>query len=126
MIDGATSRSYSFQSTPGEYSVLIFNTNCNKRSDPFLITAIEDNTPVRQQNVKIYPNPTSDFFKIESNDAILATYIMDAVGRELRLEAEPMDAGRYRVNVSAIPTGLYILKISTREKTDFQKVIIRK
>ena len=126
LIDGATSRSYTFQSTPGEYSVLIFNTNCNKRSDPFLITAIEDNTPVRQQNVKIYPNPTSDFFQIESNDAILATYIMDAVGRELRLEAEPMDAGRYRVNVSAIPTGLYILKISTREKTDFQKVIIRK
>ena len=126
LIDGASSRSYTFQSTPGEYSVLIFNTNCNKRSDPFLITAIEDNTPVKNQNVKIYPNPTSDFLQIESTNVIIAASILDAMGREFRLEAEPMDAGRYRVNVSGIPSGLYILKVSTLEKTDFQKVIIRK
>ena len=126
LIDGATSRSYSFQSTPGLYSVLIFNETCNKRSDSFLITAAEDNLVVNKNIIKIYPNPTSDFLQIESGSPITATSIMDAVGRELRLELEQMDKDRYRVNVFAIPSGLYILKVTTREKTELQKIIIHK
>ena len=125
LIADATSRSFDFQSLSGEYSVLIFNSNCNKRSDSFLITSAEDN-PIKPQSIKIYPNPTSDYLQIESGSAIAAVSIMDAVGRESRLEAEPMDVGRYRINVVAIPSGLYILKVSTREKTDLLKVIIRK
>ena len=126
LIDDATSRSYNFQFLPGEYSVLIFNANCNKRSDPFLINAVEDNIGTKQQSIKIYPNPTSDYLQIESGSTITAASIMDAVGRESRLEAEPMDAGRYRMNVSSIPSGLYILKVSTLERTNLLKVIIRK
>ena len=81
---------------------------------------------IQSPAIKIYPNPTSDFLQIESTSAVLSTSIIDAVGREIRLEAEPMDEGRYRLNVSAVPSGLYILKVVIRERTDLQKVIIRK
>ncbi|MEJ0056382.1 MAG: T9SS type A sorting domain-containing protein [Bacteroidota bacterium] len=74
----------------------------------------------------MYPNPTSDFLQIESDNVVIAALIMDAVGRELRLEMEPVGEGRYRINVSAIPTGLYILKTVTKVKIDLQKIIIRK
>ena len=126
IISGATGRSFSgWTTTPAEYSVLIFSTTCNKRSSPFLITAIEDST-LPSQAIKIYPNPTSDFLQVESASAVLSISIIDAVGREIRLEAEPLNEVRYRLNVTAIPSGLYILKVVTREKTDLQKVIIRK
>jgi hypothetical protein len=126
IIAGSTSRSYGFGTTPAEYSVLIFSANCNKRSSPYLVTAVEDVSAKVLKEVKIYPNPTSDFLQIESASPVLGTSILDAMGREIRLEAEPMDAGRYRLNVSAIPNGLYILKVATREKMDLQKLIIRK
>ncbi|HRI78584.1 MAG TPA: PKD domain-containing protein [Cyclobacteriaceae bacterium] len=126
IIAGATSRSYSFGTTPAEYSVLIFSNTCNKRSAPFLVTAVEESPSVAMNEIKIYPNPTSDILQIESGSPVLATSILDAVGREIRLEAEQMDGIRYRLNVSAIPNGLYILKVITREKATLQKVIIRK
>ena len=109
-----------------EYSVLIFSATCNKRSSPFLVTAVEDVSAILLKEVKIYPNPTSDYLQIESGSPVVGTSIMDAMGREIRLEAEPMDTGRYRLNLSAIPNGLYILKVITREKVDLQKLIIRK
>lgn len=126
IVSEATSRSFNFAGAPGEYTVLIFNSNCNKRSDLFLVTAIEDNQTSIRTHVKIYPNPTSDFLQIESGNAVLAAAILDAVGREWRLELERIDDGRYRVNVSAIPSGLYILKTTSRGKVDLQKIIIRK
>lgn len=126
IVSEATSRSFNFAGAPGEYAVLIFNSNCNKRSDPFLVTAIEDNQTTTRTHVKTYPNPTSDFLQIESGNAVLAASILDAVGREWRLELERIDDTRYRVNVSTIPSGLYILKTTSREKVDLQKIIIRK
>ena len=126
IVNEATSRSLNFANTPGEYTMLIFNSNCNKRSDPFLVTAVEDDLTTTRVHVKIYPNPTSDFLQIEIGTAVVASSILDAVGREWRLEMEKMDDSRYRVNVMAIPSGLYILRITTREKTDLQKIIIRR
>ncbi|MEJ0057148.1 MAG: T9SS type A sorting domain-containing protein [Bacteroidota bacterium] len=126
LVASANSRSYNNKGIPGSYTVLTFSETCNKRSDPFLITGIEEVEKIASDKIKIYPNPTSDFLQIESDNAVIAALIMDAVGRELRLEMEPVGEGRYRINVSAIPTGLYILKTVTKVKIDLQKIIIRK
>jgi hypothetical protein len=125
VIPGATSRSYTINGTSGEYSVLIFNATCNRRSDP-LIVGLGEDLISRPPSVKIYPNPTSDFLQIESPGGIQSASIMDAVGREWKLELEKMSDSRSRANVSAIPAGLYILKVATKERTELQKVIIRK
>lgn len=125
IIANATGRSYSFGTGAAEYSVLIFNTNCNKRSDPFLVTAVEDNVQVSKA-IKLYPNPTSDVLQIESGNEVISVSILDAVGRELKLDLEPIREGLYRVSLTAVPSGLFILRTTTREKVDLQKIIIRK
>ena len=125
IVLGANARSFNNSGAPGEYAVLIFSNTCNKRSDP-LITAIEEDLVIKRLHVKIYPNPTTDFLQIESGSTVLAVSILDAVGRSWPVEMEKMDDTRYRVNVSAVPAGLYIIKVTTVERTDLQKVIIRK
>ncbi|HWA36198.1 MAG TPA: T9SS type A sorting domain-containing protein, partial [Cyclobacteriaceae bacterium] len=127
IISGETLRSYDFGTTPGDYSVLIFNSTCNKRSDPFVITGLDEVPSMAVHSVKIYPNPTSDFLQVESTSEVVGMSILDAVGRENRMTPELINNGRYRLDVSAIPNGLYILRVVTREgRTDLQKVIIRK
>ncbi len=127
IISGATLRSYPFGTTIGEYSVLIFNSTCNKKSDPFVITGVDEVPAIAIHSVKIYPNPTSDFLQVESSSEVVGISILDAVGRESWLEPEPIDNARYRINVTTIPNGLYILRVATRNgKVDLQKVIIRK
>ncbi len=127
IIDGATLRSYAFGTTPGDYSVLIFNSTCNKKSDPFVITGLDEVPAAAIHRVKIYPNPTSDFLQIESTNEIVGVSVMDAVGRENRLDPETIDTGRYRLNVSSIPNGLYILRVATKDgRGDLQKIIIRR
>lgn len=127
IITGATGRTYNYGGTPALYSVLTFSTACNKRSTPFLVTAIEDEVNSAQTLlIKIYPNPTSDFLQVESNKAVLGIFVMDALGRELRLNSELMNENRYRLNVTDIPNGIYILKVVTPQATDLQKVVIRK
>jgi PKD repeat protein len=126
LIPGATSRSYNFSGTTGEYSVLIFNSTCNKRSAPFIVTGFGESQATKTSTVKIYPNPTSDFLQIESAAGIQSASILDAVGREWKVELEKMSDDRSRANVSVVPAGLYILKVVTKERTELQKVIIRK
>ena len=125
IISAAVSRSYTPGSVGGEYAVLIFDATCNKRSTPFIVTAVEE-VPVLDYHIKIYPNPTSDFFQLETDDEVTATSLLDALGRESKVEWEQMNERRYRVNVSTIPTGLYILKVTTARSIEFQKIIIRK
>ncbi|MBS1979488.1 MAG: T9SS type A sorting domain-containing protein, partial [Bacteroidetes bacterium] len=108
---------------PGEYSVLIFSTNCNKRSDPFLITALED-LPGRTV-VKAYPNPTSEVLQVESSLPIVTSSLMDATGREWKVALDQTSPERYKLGVSVVPSGLYILKIATSEKVSLLKIIIR-
>ena len=126
VIDGATSRSYSFTAS-GKYSVLTFNSVCNKRSDVLVITGIDETPGMIVNRVKIYPNPTSDYLQIESATEVVSVTVTDAVGREWRIEPEPMDANRYRLNLTSVPNGLYILRTATKDgKVDLQKMIVRK
>ena len=123
LIPSATSRTYK-ATAASNYSVLIFNTTCNRRSD--VITALEDQLSDPDAGIKVYPNPTSDFLQIQSADPIQTISILDAVGREWIVEMESMRESLYRVNVTFVPPGLYILKATTSRKTAFKKIIINK
>ncbi len=123
IVPNEISRSYNFGGTNAEFSVLIFNTTCNKRSDP-LITAVVEQAV--SHAVKIFPNPTADVLQVESGIEVTGMSILDMAGRELKLEPESIHQGLYRISLSSVPSGLYILKTITREKVDVQKVIVRK
>ena len=81
-----------------------------------MVSAIEIN-----HNVKVYPNPTSGIVNIEGiNSGTLS--ISNVIGeRVLFQDASGDDFGN--INLENLPTGLYMLTISSENKVSTIKVV---
>ncbi len=73
------------------------------------------------QNVKVYPNPTSnvittDFSLEEENEGMIQ--IFDALGSMVSQQAADYKAGanRVRTDVSALPAGIYFVKLGLKDQ----------
>ena len=77
------------------------------------------------EKVKIYPNPTSGNFKIESNKAIKEIYIADFNGKILqRLSVNDKDR-IWNVNIGAYANSTYLVKyITSDNKWGAEKVVL--
>ncbi|MFZ1528407.1 MAG: T9SS type A sorting domain-containing protein [Ferruginibacter sp.] len=61
--------------------------------------------------VMVYPNPSAQFVIIESSSLSTASFeLMDISGRKLKIPVLQLSAGKYRINVSVMPNGNYLLK----------------
>ncbi|MGQ0738578.1 MAG: carboxypeptidase-like regulatory domain-containing protein [Bacteroidota bacterium] len=94
--------------------------------------------PVKQPenilSVKLYPNPTSGLFTIESKKDIKEIFITDFTGKILmRLAAadkkarpdEPFGRGRWQVDIGRYPSGTYLVKYITADnKWGAEKVVL--
>lgn len=85
------------------------------------ITSLEELNP--NVELKIYPNPVKDYLSIETElkAAEIAIYTMD--GREVF--AKKMDNERESINISTLPKGIFLLKLSN-DKGAWNKVFVRK
>lgn len=70
-------------------------------------------------NISIYPNPVKDVLNIQSKNEIIKAEIYDATGRILHSASVKANA----FNVSDLPKGNYIIKLSAKDKTFIQKFI---
>lgn len=76
-------------------------------------------------DIRFYPNPTSDYFTIESSNGKTETYViklMDLDGRQV-LHRNVELSGQYKVDVSMLRKAAYILLLE-RDKTRITKLII--
>ena len=80
-------------------------------------------TQLSQSTVKCYPNPTSHLLQLQSitNNKIKACTLMNQLGQSII--QQNIDAIAGELNVSAIPNGVYILKIATTDGIQFEKII---
>jgi len=62
-------------------------------------------------NLKIYPNPATDFLNIESMEIMRSILIQDIYGRKHAF-SEPY-SDRYKMNINNLPSGIYILSVET-------------
>jgi hypothetical protein len=64
-------------------------------------------------NVKVYPNPTSDFITIENNDAepFLSIELLDYAGKGIK----SFNPSNTSVNLSDVAPGVYLLQMTTAE-----------
>lgn len=69
-------------------------------------------------NIGIYPNPTTDFLKFDTNAKIDAVQVFDISGKAVN--AQLIDN---QVDVRNLQNGVYLLKITTAEGTSSQKFI---
>lgn len=75
-----------------------------------------------EDNIRIYPNPTSDVIQIESKTNKINTYsLADLSGRVLL--SNKLDALNSQINISHLPKGVYILTLTTNGQSIHKKVV---
>jgi hypothetical protein len=81
-----------------------------------------------ENEVNIYPNPTKDLLNIRlcnTNHGYLKLTMFDASGKVLISKTEnASNSKEYRMDVSNLNVGLYLLKITSNEKTITKKINI--
>ncbi|CAM4008766.1 MULTISPECIES: LamG-like jellyroll fold domain-containing protein [Flavobacterium] len=73
-------------------------------------------------NIKIYPNPTNNFVTVEVNNLTSAKLqVVDIAGKVLMNQS--LNTSSNTINVSQLPTGLYLFKVSSNEGTTISKIV---
>lgn len=98
------------------------------RYDPSILEPYpEDSTGIAEYNdlgnpVHLYPNPTASTLHVENEDSFIEhIVILDMSGKELL--RQNVLTHRYEINVSSLPNGMYIVKITTQEGTHINKFV---
>jgi hypothetical protein len=117
-INGATNQSYS-ATTNGDYAVIVSDNGCTDTSLCYSITTVSINEYNFSNELRIFPNPTSDFLFISTNDIIENVQIFDMNGRVV-LEKEYFNVANVKLDISILQNGFYTVLIN---KTSRQKII---
>ena len=75
-------------------------------------------------SVRLFPNPANGFAVIESESPMLRVSVVDAMGRcPLMIPADGEQ--RLRLDLSSLPTGLYIVRVQTASGMATRQLILR-
>jgi len=77
------------------------------------------NITANNKNINIYPNPTSTELTISSKDRVTAVAITNLIGQTLY--SNQCNSSQLHVDVSALPTGMYLIRINGTEVRKFVK-----
>ena len=100
-------------SSNGKFPFTIWN---NTSDIPLSIKSQEEVTA----NIKIYPNPTFDIVRIESNEIISDINIYNLHGQKIN---NPLLNNN--IDLRNLANGMYILKLKTKEKSMIFKIVKR-
>jgi hypothetical protein len=78
------------------------------------------------EGLKIYPNPTSGYFEIESNQAIIELNVMSLDGNIIFSDKSGNKKVTLKTEIISAENGCYILKVRTEDRTYFQKLLLTK
>ena len=121
LLQDTNLRSIDFTAGQGEYAVLTFDENCNRRSDTFLVTAV--NGDYKVEPIEVYPNPVDHSLFIEDGE-INFIKLVNYVGQEVNTKPVSTEKG-WRLDVSDLPAGIYILKIQSSNNWSARRIVVR-
>ena len=128
-IPGATNQSYTITQS-GLYTVIVFDQNgCkNSETDNFIVTGIEEE--YFEEEILIYPNPSSGTFIIEwpkkTGAEDLSLIVINALGQVVFSSVEkfsPMHS-KWQINLGNCTPGIYCIKLSTSTNLMKKKIVI--
>ena len=97
--------------------------NCNTAMVTFWVTPLEPMlVEENQQNISIFPNPTTDFVTIEAEDLLQVT-LLDMTGKTLSSTAAKGNS--VHLDVSGLKAGVYLISAKTRSTSSFVKSILK-
>ena len=70
-------------------------------------------------NIKVFPNPSSTIFKIVSDTNIDKITIFDTLGKEILTQTQ----NNYEVNIEKLSKGIYLIEIFSENEKIFKKLI---
>ena len=76
--------------------------------------------------IKVYPNPATDYFFIESDVVLNNISILNLNGRKIRTSTENLLMGKTKIAIlEKLPSGVYFIIIETNVSKHTKKVVIR-
>lgn len=115
--------------SPGNYFAMVSDSNyCDYQTMElfFQTTGVEGDEP-SLANLKIFPNPASDFISIQTNNqAIISSDIgiYDIAGQLVHFDI--MKPEQRRIDISSLENGLYVLVVRSKETMKSFKLIIQR
>ncbi len=80
---------------------------------------------LNDNNIKIYPNPTTGIFTIKSSlEEAINVQLFDILGKQV-LKTFKIEKGLINIDVSDLSKGIYLLKLSNQDSFINQKLIIK-
>lgn len=77
---------------------------------------------INNQNVSLYPNPTSDIVTIESNKGIDEVEVFNIAGQKMKL---PYNSKENKLSFGNLNSGIYILKVKFDDGSVIQEKIVK-
>ncbi|MCX6305232.1 MAG: carboxypeptidase regulatory-like domain-containing protein [Bacteroidetes bacterium] len=87
---------------------------------PFFAVGLND---LANRQIMIYPNPATEIVNIKSDYTITSVDVMNFVGQTVYTSSN-VDAKTAKINVSAIKTGVYFVKVATNGGTRTVKITV--
>ena len=121
VISGATNQRY-IPSQDGEYAVEVTESGCVDTSN-CVIVALSSVEDFDDNQIRIYPNPTSDMIQImmENSQPIDGFSVYDVLGKEYEVKLTKLQ-NRYEVNLKDLPSGTYVLVIDSKGKQIIRQI----
>lgn len=119
-VPGATNQSFS-PTVNGGYDVWIYNNGCTRISGCHYISnvGIED---LESFNFSLYPNPSSDYIILSSNNQIQSYVIADLSGRVV-LKKDQINSTQFQEDISALSQGNYLIEMNDGKNKIVKKFI---
>ena len=94
--------------------------NAGKKIVKFNITTITDAATIASSEISVYPNPASDMVVISSDEEI--SYQL--IGMNGLVVYAGTTSASNVINTSSIPSGVYMLKLSSPDVQKVEKLVI--
>ncbi len=92
-----------------------------------LSTAVDEN-PLPEQSVRVFPNPASDYVRVDvnfENPTDATVFIADLNGRILVSDTRKgIQSQQLTYDMTGYPSGSYIVRLSTKEGTKTEQIVV--
>ena len=119
-ISGAINQSFAATSE-GSYAVSISMNGCADTSTCYSVSITGVNTPLLDETIRIYPNPTSGKLILNTQLKIISIEVYNVLGEKVYYSNAMPPATE--IDIASAPEGVYYVKINSTKKKDIIKVI---
>jgi hypothetical protein len=119
LISGANQKSF-IPSVSGEYSVVVNQQNCIDTSACYLVAVTGIQNTFADENVLVYPNPTSGLLNVEMRNSVqdydIKLFAVD--GKSLEIDFSKKEQA-IQMDLSGLKSGIYFLHILNKSGRSF-------